>query len=64
MVSHLFLESEKMSDTRGRTRRAKGGQSKTFKVEGTLKPAEWAELFEKLKALLKQYGVTLKKVGK
>lgn len=37
---------------------------KTLRIEGRLRQVEWAEFFERLKVLLRQYGISLTTVRK
>jgi N-acetyl-anhydromuramyl-L-alanine amidase AmpD len=47
-----------MSDVRLKASRGKGTSQVTVEFKGSLTPAQWQELKEKLKALCKDYQIT------
>ena len=48
-----------MSDIKVNVSSAKDNKLVTVTLEGKIKPVQWDEFVEKLKALAKQYGITV-----
>jgi hypothetical protein len=58
------IREEHVSYIKGRMTKEKppGKPEKTFKIDGKLKPEDWAEFYRRLKELLDEYGIKLKDV--